>query len=84
VRINLKPTQSSVDRIEALSLTISDLIGQLEPRPKLTEAITAMICLCTYKIESEMPNMIEVLEPLRELSKILVAAHMIEDIKESN
>ena len=81
----MKPTpQSSTDRIEELSITISNFLGTITPRPKLTEAITAMICLCTYTVESEMPNMVEALEPLQELSKILIAAHMIEDIRETN
>lgn len=74
----------SADRIEKLSLQIDEFLGSLTPRPKLSEAIVAMLAMCTYKIETEMPEMTEVLEPLTQITTLLLQAHIIEDIRETN
>lgn len=74
----------SADRIEKLSLQIDEFLGSITPKPKLTEAIVAMLAICTYKIESEIPEMTEVLKPLTELTTLLLQAHIVEDIRETN
>lgn len=74
----------SAKRIEELSIAIDQFIGQINPRPKLTEAITACLCMCLYKIESELPEMDDLIAALRPIATAMLAAHIEKDIGESN